>query len=219
MWRPAFEVFAPSPVRGSPPLVSSAISPVRGPQLVRAHAGGSSPAGPDSGTSSPQWPRSPQLHPAVAEERLQDLLDLAQVSGEGMSAALSRVEHERDTGRQELTVAAAVIERQRGELERNSVVVQANQQRADALRQALQLAEQQTTAWRHGSPQLDRQQVVREELATAMRRRRARAWALRRWSLRSREAELMTLSRRCAPLLSHRLGSPPAPQPPPAPPR
>ena len=154
----------------------------------------------------------------MAEERLQDLLDLAQVSGEGMSAALSRVEHERDAGRQELTVAAAVIERQRGELERNSVMVQANQQRADALRQALQLAEQ-TTAWRHGSPPLDRQQVVREELATAMRRRRARAWALRRWSLRSREAELMTLSRRCAPLLSHRLGSLPAPQPPPAPPR
>ena len=166
MWRPAFEVFAPSPVRGSPPLVSSAISPVRGPQLVRGHAGGSSPAGPDSGTSSPQWPRSPQLHPAVAEERLQDLLDLAQVSGEGMSAALSRVEHERDAGRQELTVAAAVIERQRGELERNSVVVQANQQRADALRQALQLAEQQTAERRHDAPAppLDRQQVVREEL-------------------------------------------------------
>ena len=184
---------------------------------MRGHAGGSSPAGPDSGTSSPQWPRSPQLHPAVAEERLQDLLDLAQVSGEGMSAALSRVEHERDAGRQELTVAAAVIERQRGELERNSVVVQANQQRADALRQALQLAEQQTAARPDApAPPLDRQQVVREELATAMRRRRARAWALRRWSLRSREAELMTLSRRCAPLLSHRLGSAPAPHPPPA---
>ena len=121
-----------------------------------------------------------------------------------MSAALARVENERDAGRQQLTAAVAVIERQRSELERNSVMVQANQQRAEALRQALQLAEQQNAAWRHGSPPLDRQQVVREELATAMRRRRARAWALRRWSVRAREAELMALSRRCVRPLSHR---------------
>ena len=121
-----------------------------------------------------------------------------------MSAALARVENERDAGRQQLTAAVAVIERQRSELERNSVMVQANQQRAEALRQALQLAEQQNAAWSHGSPPLDRQQVVREELATAMRRRRARAWALRRWSVRAREAELMALSRRCVLPLSHR---------------
>ena len=121
-----------------------------------------------------------------------------------MSAALARVENERDAGRQQLTAAVAVIERQRSELERNSVMVQANQQRAEALRQALQLAEQQNAAWRHGSPPLDRQQVVREELATAMRRRRARAWALRRWSVRVREAELIALSRRCVLPLSHR---------------
>ena len=121
-----------------------------------------------------------------------------------MSAALARVENERDAGRQQLTAAVAVIERQRSELERNSVMVQANQQRAEALRQALQLAEQQNAAWSHGSPPLDRQQVVREELATAMRRRRARACALRRWSVRAREAELMALSRRCVLPLSHR---------------
>ena len=179
MWRPAFEVFAPSPVRGSPSPVRGP-DLVRGPELVRGH--GASPVGPDSGASSSQWPRPPQPHPAAAEERLQGLLELAQVSGEGMSAALARVENERDAGRQQLTAAAALIERQRSELERNSVMVQANQQRADALRQALQLAEQQHArwplpeqhaAWRHGTPPLDRQQVVREELATAMRRRRA----------------------------------------------
>ena len=129
-----------------------------------------------------------------------------------MSAALARVENERDAGRQQLTAAVAVIERQRSELERNSVMVQANQQRAEALRQALQLAEQQNAAWSHGSPPLDRQQVVREELATAMRRRRARAWALRRWSVRAREAELMALSRRCVLPLSHRPPPPPPPR-------
>ena len=160
MWRPAFEVFAPSPVRASPSPVRGSPSPVRVPELVRGH--GSSPVGPDSGASSSQWPRSPQPHPAAAEERLQGLLELAQVSGEGMSAALARVENERDAGRQQLTAAVAVIERQRSELERNSVMVQANQQRAEALRQALQLAEQQNAAWRHGSPPLDRQQVVRD---------------------------------------------------------
>ena len=136
----------------------------------------------------------------MAEERLQGLLDLAQVSGEGMSAALSRLENERDELTEKQAHDAAVIARQRGELERSSVVVQANQQRTVALRQALQLAEQQQAVRRDG-PQLA--QAVREELATALRRRRARAWALRRWSVRSREAELMTLSRRCA-LLSHR---------------
>ena len=183
-----------------------ATSPVRRSLLVPRPAADSTPGGsthscsstPSSGGSSPLYPAvsGRSLHPAIAEERLQGLLDLAQVSGEGMSAALSRLENERDELTEKQAHDAAVIARQRGELERSSVVVQANQQRTVALRQALQLAEQQQAVRRDG-PQLA--QAVREELATALRRRRARAWALRRWSVRAREAELMALSQRSTP--------------------
>ena len=191
MWRPAFEVFAPSPVRGSAP---------------------SSSAG-SSRCSSP--PPSPGSADAATEERLEQLLHLARVSGSGMTSALSRLEAERDVAaaerdadRKQLAVArrqreadALKIERMQVELHRSSAIVQANEQRAAVLRQALQIAEQHGM---HGASEeadvpssVGLDQAVREELATALQRRRARAWALRRWSMRARENELMALSRRC----------------------
>lgn len=188
MWRPAFEIFAPSPVRGSAP--SSASS---------------------SRCSSP--PPSPGSVDAATEERLEQLLHIAKVSGPGMTAALSRLEAERDVAaterdadRKQLAAArrqreadAVKIEAMQVELHRSSAIVQANEQRAAALRQALQIAEQHGT--QGASDEADAlpgglDQAVREELATALQRRRARAWALRRWSTRAREHELMALSRR-----------------------
>ena len=156
MWRPAFEVFAPSPVRGSP--TPSETSPVRRPLTVH-----STLVSNDNGGSP--------LQAAIAKERLQSLLDLARVSEEGLSTALSRVENERDAGHQKLSAAAALIERQRSELERNCVMVQANQQRTEALRQALQLAEQQATV-RRSAPQL-------EQAAAAAVARRAQGLGFR----------------------------------------
>ena len=90
MWRPAFEVFAPSPVRQSP---SDRRKPT-GTWSEPSTPASSSAASSRCSTPTPSGSCSP-LHPAVTEERLQHLLHLARVSGEGMAAALSRLEEER----------------------------------------------------------------------------------------------------------------------------
>jgi hypothetical protein len=146
----------------------------------------------------------------VGEERIQGLLRMSRASGVGLKNALSRLETEREAGRKQLEESRAREARLRKDLARREAAASAGERQVSALRQALQAAQKGTAqlpapptskaaaALARDESEHFADSVPLDELAEALRRRRARTRAFRSWVKKSHASVLLLLSERLA---------------------
>ena len=142
----------------------------------------------------------------AGEERLQGLLRMSRASGTGLRNALSRLETEREAGRKQLEASRARESRLKKDLAQREAAASAGQRQVSALRQALEIAQQERieaanegdepTTQRTGTSNEDFESRDLESVAEALRRRRARTRAFRVWVRQAHASVLLLLSER-----------------------